>query len=289
MPELPEVELVRRALTREVEGARIEAVAFSDYVIKGHQTGRRTIIKEDLEGFSSKVHDATIKKIGRRGKYLYFIMEKSDGLFHMISHLGMSGAYFVRDSIDAITDINYRKHWQVVFRLEDGRALIYCDIRRFGEMATVDRLSTFPPFTRMAVEYTDSGSLPEFLERVKAPGNLNKAIKAVIMDSSVIPGVGNIYASEALYTSGILPTRKAGNVSVTRLIALHEAITDVFNLSIKSGGSTISDYRGVSGEKGSMQDRFNIYQKKHCRTCGGPVRTKIIATRNTFYCTTCQR
>ncbi|MCG1009300.1 bifunctional DNA-formamidopyrimidine glycosylase/DNA-(apurinic or apyrimidinic site) lyase [Salinicoccus sp. ID82-1] len=289
MPELPEVELVRRALAQEVEGATIEAVAFSDFVVNGHQIGRRTIVKEDLGAFGPRVHGAAIRKIGRRGKYLYFIMEKSGEVFHMISHLGMSGAYFVRDSVESITDANYRKHWQVVFRLADGRALIYCDIRRFGEMATVGRMGDFPPFTRMAVEYTDPDSLPEFLDRAKAPANSNKAIKAVIMDSSVIPGVGNIYASEALFTAGILPTRKAGNVSVARLVDLHRAITDVFNLSIESGGSTISDYRGVSGEKGSMQDRFNIYQKKTCRACGGPIRTKTIATRNTFYCTRCQR
>ncbi|MFA7744966.1 bifunctional DNA-formamidopyrimidine glycosylase/DNA-(apurinic or apyrimidinic site) lyase [Salinicoccus roseus] len=289
MPELPEVELVRRALEKEVEGASIEAVAFSNFVNKGHATSRKTIIKQDLDTFHSNVSGATIRKVGRRGKYLYFIMEKSDEIFHMVSHLGMSGAFFVTDSIEAIADRNYRKHWQVAFRLEDGRTLSYCDIRRFGEMLTVGRMGDFPPFERMAVEYTHPDSLVDFIDRARAPANRNKAIKAVIMDSAVIPGVGNIYASEALFTSGILPTRKAGNISVKRLMALHKAIADVFDLSIENGGSTISDYRGVSGEKGSMQDRFHIYQKKSCSSCGGPVKTKTIATRNTFYCTKCQR
>ncbi|CAM2966086.1 bifunctional DNA-formamidopyrimidine glycosylase/DNA-(apurinic or apyrimidinic site) lyase [Salinicoccus roseus] len=289
MPELPEVELVRRSLEKEVEGAAIEAVAFSDFVKKGHATSRKTIVKQELDAFSRNVEGATISKVGRRGKYLYFIMEKTGGIFHMISHLGMSGAFFVTDSIDGITDSNYRKHWQVAFRLQDGRTLSYCDIRRFGEMLTIGRMADFPPFNRMAVEYTHPDSLPDFIDRVRAPANRKKAIKAVIMDSTVIPGVGNIYASEALFASGILPTRKAGNVSVKRLMALHKAIAEVFDLSIESGGSTISDYRGVSGEKGSMQDRFHIYQKKSCSSCGGPVKTKTIATRNTFYCTKCQR
>src|SRR5699024_6590756 len=119
--------------------------------------------------------------------------------------------------------------------------------------------------------------------------NAKKTIKAVIMDSSVIPGVGNIYASDALFASGILPTKKAGSLSVKRLAELHAEIVLIFEISIRSGGSTSSDYRGVSGQSGSMQERFKIYQKKKCAFCGSDVRTKVIATRNTFYCTKCQR
>ena len=289
MPELPEVELVKRSLERTVEEKGIGAISFSDYIYKGHEVGRRTIIKENLESFKKKVDGAHIKKIGRRGKYLYFIMEKDGGIFHLISHLGMSGAFFVADSIEQIKDLNYRRHWQVSMPLSDGQSLVYSDIRRFGEMSTVDRMSDFPPFKRMALEYTHPDSLAEFIEKIKDPSRSNKAIKALIMDSTVIPGVGNIYASEALFMSGISPVRKAGNISVERLTKLHQASVEVFELSLSRGGSTISDYRGISGERGSMQDRFKVYQKKVCPDCEAPLKTKTIAGRNTFYCTNCQR
>ncbi|KKK35727.1 hypothetical protein WN59_02605 [Salinicoccus sediminis] len=289
MPELPEVELVKRELSRNVEGRTIENIELSDYVYKGHGSGRRTIIKQELPEFRESLPGAVILKVGRRGKYLFFVLEKSGEIFHMIGHLGMSGAFFITDSLEEIENASYRKHWHVLFALDDGRLLSYCDIRRFGEMSIIGRLADFAPFSRMAPEYTAPESLPHFLEKAREGANAKKTIKAVIMDSSVIPGVGNIYASEALFASGILPTKKAGSLSVKRLAELHEEIVRVFEISLRSGGSTISDYRGVSGQSGSMQDRFKIYQKKKCACCGGDVKTKVIATRNTFYCTKCQR
>lgn len=289
MPELPEVELVKRELSRSVEERAIENIELSDYVYKGHDTGRKTIIKQDLGDFRETVLGASILKVGRRGKYLFFVLEKSDEIFHMIGHLGMSGAFFITGSLEEIENLNYRKHWHVLFELGDGTLLSYCDIRRFGEMSVVKRLNDFAPFRRMAPEYTDQDSISHFLEKARNEQNSKKQIKAVIMDSSVIPGVGNIYASEALFASGILPTKKTGSISIERLSRLHEEIVKVFEVALSSGGSTISDYRGVSGQSGSMQDRFKIYQKKECSQCGGDVKTKVIATRNTFYCTKCQR
>ncbi len=289
MPELPEVELVKRELKRSVEGRKIEQIELSDYVYNGHAEGKMTIVKQSLATFTEKLQDASILKVGRRGKYLFFVLEKSDELFHMVGHLGMSGAFFITQSLEEIEDLNYRKHWHVLFNLDDCSLLSYCDIRRFGEMSILERLNDFPPFRRMAPEYTDPDSLSYFLEKARNEQNSKKPVKAVIMDSSVIPGVGNIYASEALFSSGILPTKKAGNISIERLSKLHKEITNVFEVSLLSGGSTISDYRGVSGQSGSMQDRFKIYQKKRCSQCGSDVKTKVIATRNTFYCTKCQR
>lgn len=289
MPELPEVELVKRELSRSVEGRKINGVELSDYVYKGHAAGRKTIVKQDLDEFKGMMMDASILKVGRRGKYLFFVLKKSEEIFHMIGHLGMSGAFFITDGLEDIENLNYRKHWHALFELDDEALLSYCDVRRFGEMSVVKRFNDFAPFSRMAPEYTDPDSLSCFLEKSRNEQNSKKPIKAVIMDSSVIPGVGNIYASEALFAAGILPTKKAGSISVERLSRLHEEIVAVFEISISSGGSTISDYRGVSGQSGSMQDRFKIYQKKICSQCGGGVKTKVIATRNTFYCTKCQR
>lgn len=289
MPELPEVELVKRELSRNVEGRKIEQIELSDYVYKGHASGRKTIVKQDVDEFKEMMRGASILKVGRRGKYLFFVLEKSDDIFHMVGHLGMSGAFFITRSLEEIENLNYRKHWHALFGLDDDTLLSYCDIRRFGEMSVVKRLNDFAPFSRMAPEYTDPDSLSYFLAKARNEQNSKKPIKAVIMDSAVIPGVGNIYASEALFSAGILPTKKAGSISAERLSRLHEEIVDVFEVSLASGGSTISDYRGVSGQSGSMQDRFKIYQKKRCTQCGNDVKTKVIATRNTFYCTKCQR
>lgn len=289
MPELPEVELVKRELAPRAEGRTIEGTELSEFITNGHRADRKTIIKQDIDAFKERITNASIIRIGRRGKYIYFVLEKNDDIFHLVGHLGMSGAFFSVNSMDDIGSPNFRKHWQIVFHLDDGTLMPYCDIRRFGEMSLVDRLNDFTPFSRMAPEYTDEDSLAFFLDKVKQQKNVNKMIKAAIMDSSVIPGVGNIYASEALYASGILPTKKCGNISAKRLAKLHQEIINVFELSLSRGGSTISDYRGVSGASGNMQDGFKIYQKKKCEQCGSDVKTKVIATRNTFYCTTCQR
>lgn len=287
MPELPEVELVKRDLNG-IEGQTIQDVTLSDFVKNGHASGRKTIIKMPLELFAGEMTGAEIVKVGRRGKYLYFILKKSDDIFYMMSHLGMSGAYFHVQSFQDIKELNYKKHWQVQFRLSDGSILIYSDIRRFGEMQVIPSFNGFMPVSEMAPEYTDETARMYFMTQLSRDKYQNKAIKALIMDSRIIPGVGNIYASESLYASGILPSRKVKFISQHRLNRLFDEIVNVFEMSLSQGGSTISDYRSVSGESGQMQDRFKVYQKKVCPK-GHDIKTKVIGSRNTFYCTTCQK
>lgn len=287
MPELPEVELVKRDLSA-VEGLTVDEVTVSDYVTSGHEAGRKTIIKQPVPLFVGEMTDAEIIKVGRRGKYLYFILKKFEETYYLMSHLGMSGGYFHVRSFNDIQELNYRKHWQVQFTLSDGTFLVYSDIRRFGEMQVVPSFSSFLPLSAMAPEYTDAASREYFLHQLSKDKYQNKQIKAVIMDAGVIPGVGNIYASESLYSAGILPSRKVRYISKARLNTLFDEIVNVFELSLLNGGSTISDYRSLSGSSGKMQDRFNVYQKKTCLK-GHEIKTKIIAGRNTFYCTNCQK
>lgn len=287
MPELPEVELVKRDLI-DVEGKGILGIKVSDFVKKGHQAGKKTIIKQPIESFVSEVLNTEILKVGRRGKYLYFVLKKDGRTYYMMSHLGMSGAFFHVKSFEEISEWNYKKHWQVRLQLSDGSMLVYSDIRRFGEMQVVPSFQKFLPVAEMAPEYTDETAREFFVTQLSREKFQDKPIKAVIMDSSVVPGVGNIYASESLYRAGILPARKVKNISRTRLNRLFEEITSVFELSLVNGGSTISDYRSVSGESGEMQNQFKVYQKKHCPN-GHEIKTKIISKRNTFYCTTCQK
>ncbi|CEA00705.1 Formamidopyrimidine-DNA glycosylase [Jeotgalicoccus saudimassiliensis] len=287
MPELPEVELVKRELT-PVINLKITDVELSQHIYNGHKTNKRTIVKDDLDAFKEIVTGKTITHIGRRGKYLYFLINDEYKTTHLVSHLGMSGAYFIVNNFDDIKEHNFRKHWQVIFSFDNGQKLVYSDIRRFGEMHTHESLHDFPPFARMAPEYTDELSFAHYMKMLRTKKYEEKAVKVAIMDGEVIPGVGNIYAVEALYLAHILPARKVKNVSDKRLRELFDRITEVFELSLSHGGSTISDYRSVTGGKGEMQNSFNVYQRKEC-PLGHELKTKVISTRNTFYCTTCQR
>lgn len=287
MPELPEVELVKQELT-PVINLTITDVELSDYIYRGHETHKRTIVKDDLEAFKEIVTGKTITHIGRRGKYLYFLINDEYTTTHLVSHLGMSGAYFIVSDFEDIKDHNFKKHWQVIFSLDNGQKLVYSDIRRFGEMHTHDSLQDFPPFARMAPEYTDELSEAHFMKMLREKKYAQKPVKAAIMDGEVIPGVGNIYAAESLYLAHILPTKKVKNISDKRLLELFDRIKEVFELSLSRGGSTISDYRSVTGGKGEMQQSFKVYQQKEC-PLGHELKTKVINTRNTFYCTTCQR
>src|SRR5699024_10730776 len=246
MPELPEVELVKRELT-PVINLKITDVELSQYIYNGHKTNKRTIVKDNLDAFKTPVEGKTITHIGRRGKYLYFLLGDAHETTHLVSHLGMRAASRVASQSQSIKADDLKTPWQVIFSLDNGQKLIYSDIRRFGEMHTHESLHDFPPFARMAPEYTDELSLYHYMTMMRAKKYENKPVKAAIMDGEVIPGVGNIYAVESLYLSHILPTRKVKNISDKRLRELFDRITEVFELSLSRGGSTISDYRSVTG------------------------------------------
>ena len=216
MPELPEVELVKREL-KTVENLTIEDVKVSDKVVEGHNAGKLTIVKEPVDIFIENTKNMDILSLGRRGKYLYFILQNDHQVKYLIGHLGMSGAFFHLNSLDEIVEHNFKVHWHVIFYLSDGSMLVYSDIRRFGELRTIGKLSEFLPVVRMAPEYDTEEAKEHFLNAVKSPNNAAKTIKSVLMDSTVVTGVGNIYAAESLYSAKILPTRKAGNISVKRL------------------------------------------------------------------------
>ncbi|MFC3900985.1 bifunctional DNA-formamidopyrimidine glycosylase/DNA-(apurinic or apyrimidinic site) lyase [Aliicoccus persicus] len=289
MPELPEVEIVKRELKLHIENAVIEHIKLSEKVITGHKENKRTIVKNDLKSFTEQVTDSKILTVVRRGKYLNFSLQKQNQYFNLVSHLGMSGGYFIVDSPDQIAEENYRTHTHVTFKLSTNQYLVYADIRRFGELRIVPKISEFKPFVEMAPEYFEAHSKDAFIQKITDKRFSGMTIKQAIMDARVIPGVGNIYANEALFKSGIRPTRKAGRISKSRLSDLHAEMVKILDEAIVRGGSTISDYRNTSGGSGTMQDRFVIYQKKICPTCGKNVHTKVINTRNTFYCTECQR
>ena len=290
MPELPEVEHVKRGIEPQITGERIIDVHFSDAVSNGKTQGKETIVKGlSLDAFKERCIDTHIESVMRRSKYIIFKLKGKDGNRYMVGHLGMTGAYFVVPSIDDITVPNYKKHWHVTFTLSSSMKLVYSDIRRFGELRMLDE-SQFAHFdATIAPEPFSEEGRAHYISALHLPKYQDKPIKQVIMLHSVVSGCGNIYACEALHNAGINPNITVKKLSEKRRTLLYEHIVDVLNEGILYGGSTISDYRNAQGESGTMQNWFKVYGKKICGTCGNDIKTKVIATRNTHYCTHCQK
>lgn len=289
MPELPEVEHVRRGLKQKVIGDTIIDVTFSEKVIEGKQSNKETIIKGiSLNEFKEAVIGSEITDITRRSKYLLFELEKKTK-HYMVGHLGMSGAYFVVSHIEDIGVANYEKHWHVDFLLQSGRHLIYSDIRRFGEIRYAQTLKDATQLKAIAPEPFDSEAPVHYLAKLNERRWQNKTIKEAIMNHSVVSGCGNIYACEALHRSRIHPATIVDQLNESKKRQLFDQIIKVLNEGIEWGGSSISSYRNVEGESGSMQTRFKIYGRNTCGSCGGPVSHEVIATRNTHYCENCQK
>ncbi|MCH4827868.1 bifunctional DNA-formamidopyrimidine glycosylase/DNA-(apurinic or apyrimidinic site) lyase [Planococcus halocryophilus] len=289
MPELPEVEGVVRQIRPVSIGKKIEAVAVSDVIRLSKENGKEAIIKRiEADGFIERLTGAQIVQVERRSKYIYFTLRK-DNEFLLVNHLGMSGAWFYVDQLQSIPEDKFRRHVHIVFTLSDGNLLAFSDIRRFGEMRVLQQEGDFPPLLLMAPEPFHEGALEHFLALAESPKYKNKAIKEIIMDGQIISGCGNIYATEALFKMKIHPKRAASRISRKRKVELFESIVAILQESIRAGGSTISDYRDINGESGSMQNRFGMYGKKQCADCGTETKTLKIGGRASVYCPTCQK
>ena len=290
MPELPEVEGVVRDLKPLVEGKTIESVALSEVVYNAAALGKQCIVKNaDPSDFELVVSGMKIARVTRRSKYIFFHLEKGGEEFLLVSHLGMTGAWFVVDDVAAITEPKFRKHVHAIFTLDTGELLVYSDIRRFGELRFMKEAADHPPLMQMAPEPFDEHACEYFLAKSELPKYAKKPIKEVIMDGQVISGCGNIYATESLFTMRIRPTCKTSQISKKRKIELFQAICAVLQESIENGGSTISDYRSVNGGAGSMQERLKMYSKKICPACQAATESVVIAGRTSTYCPSCQK
>lgn len=290
MPELPEVEGVVRALAPIATGRTIMEVTVSNTVIHAKQLGKETIIKGiTTEDFILDIVGMTITDVTRRSKYIYFHLTKKGNACLLVSHLGMTGAWFTVQSVDDIPEQKFRNHVHVIFKMDDGGLLVYSDIRRFGEVRLMGCEADYPPLLKMAPEPFAEDACNHFLELAAQPKYARKPIKEVIMDGHVVSGCGNIYATEALFNMNIHPGRTAERISVKRKEELFAAIVAVLQESIDAGGSSISDYRNINGEAGTMQDRLKMYGRKLCAACGSTTKSMKIAGRTSVYCPTCQK
>lgn len=290
MPELPEVEGVVRALAPVAKGRVIQQVTISDTVVRSKEIGKEAIIKGiPTEVFGENMVGMKISEVTRRSKYIYFHLMKEDIPCLLVSHLGMTGAWFDVESLDSITEAKFRNHVHVIFTMEDGGLLVYSDIRRFGELRLLNCEDDHPPLLKMAPEPFGENACNHFLEKTQLPKYGRRPIKEVIMDGQIISGCGNIYATEALFKMKIHPSRSAERISLKRKKELFQTIVAILQESIDAGGSSISDYRNINGEAGTMQDRLKMYGRKVCMTCGTSTKSVKIAGRTSVYCHKCQK
>ena len=291
MPELPEVETVRRGLEPVLVGnafARVEQ--------------RRADLRFPFpKNFGMRLSGRTVEALDRRAKYLLARLDDGEVL---VMHLGMTGRFRIdhanglsRQAAQAQRKVP--KHEHIVFHLGDGTAVRYSDIRRFGLMDLIraERLDKHALFKGLGIEPLSPAFTPEWLaERLKGKAT---SIKAALLDQKLIAGLGNIYACEALHRAGISPMKLAGTLATKsgkptkKTEALVAAVKTVLAEAIKAGGSSLRDYKRADGRLGRFQHRFKTYNRegKPCprKGCGGTVRRTVQGGRSTFHCPTCQR
>ena len=287
MPELPEVETVRKGLVPVLEGRLLARVS-----------ARRPDLRIPLpKGFAERLTGRRVEKLTRRAKY---ILAHLDGDEILLIHLGMSGRFtiqgrklgkFLHGTPDAQGGLGPHDH--IVFDTDAGDRVIFTDHRRFGLMTLLD--------ARKADEHKLlSGLGPEPLSAAFSAEALGGAlkgkrtpIKSALLDQRVVAGLGNIYVCEALLRAGISPKRSAASVPGDRARRLVPAIKRVLQEAIKAGGSTLRDYKQTDGELGYFQNSFSVYDREDelCVTkgCGGTIKRIVQSGRSTYYCPKCQR
>ncbi|MCY3605006.1 MAG: bifunctional DNA-formamidopyrimidine glycosylase/DNA-(apurinic or apyrimidinic site) lyase [Gammaproteobacteria bacterium] len=270
MPELPEVETTRRGIEPLVAGARIDRVAVRERRL-------RWPIPAEVE---RKLTGATMLGVGRRAKYLLLESERGTA----IAHLGMSGSFSV---VAAGTEPDVHDHYDVVF--EGGKALRFTDPRKFGSLLWGGR---DPLRHKLLADLGPEPFSAEFTGAWLKARSLGRrvAVKSFLMMPAVVAGMGNIYASEALYRAGIHPRRAAGRIALLRYEALARVIRDVLGEAIEAGGTTLRDFADASGRPGYFAQRLDVYDRagRDCRRCGSEIRRSVIGQRASYYCARCQ-
>lgn len=271
MPELPEVETVCRGLAPILTGYRITEAAH------GNKNLRLPIPPHLHKSIVGK----TITAISRRAKYIQIVLE--DGTL-LIVHLGMSGKLIAYEKPQPTR----LKHDHVWMRLDNGKELVFNDPRRFGLVTTGHISSEHPLFAKLGIEPLSPAFTGAWMQ--SQTRGKKTAIKLWLMDASKVVGVGNIYASESLYRAKILPQREAGGLSRKEYDTLAKEVKNVLEAAIASGGSTLRDYVGASGDAGYFQHHFSVYGKegKPCERCGSEIKRSVQSGRSTYYCGECQ-
>lgn len=287
MPELPEVETVARGVDMRVRGDRILDVWFASH---------RQPFKNSPRRQAAGLRDRRIVSVHRTGKHIVFELGPSGGkrpvgkrgstgigeiAAQWIVHLGMTGKLLV-----TTPDAPLEKHTHARLSLESGRELRFVDPRRFGRLEFRD-LTRGGGFAAPGSEPLEIGT-DEFATLFRGR---KLAIKAALLNQSLLAGVGNIYADESLFRAGIRPRRASGRLSRAELDSLRTSLNEVLQAAIRLGGSSVSDYVDADGARGFFQFEHCVYQRtgEPCRTCGTPIKRIVVAGRSTHFCPKCQR
>ncbi|PQO22896.1 DNA-formamidopyrimidine glycosylase [Rhodobacteraceae bacterium WD3A24] len=287
MPELPEVETVRRGLMPVMEGRAITQAEL-----------RRPDLRRPFPpDMAERLTGARVVRLGRRSKYILVDLDTGETL---IVHLGMSGRMVVSTGAAAHVPGAFalghppeEKHDHVILHMEDGARIVFNDARRFGAMDLwpTERIETHWLLAELGPEpLGNSFDEPYLIARLRGR---HMPVKAALLDQRVVAGLGNIYVCEALHRAGVSPRRKAGRIAPARVGRLVPAIRNVLGEAIAAGGSTLRDHRRTDGELGYFQHTFRVYGREGapCTApgCTGRVRRIVQSGRSTFYCTACQR
>jgi formamidopyrimidine-DNA glycosylase len=276
MPELPEVESLRRILSRSAVGR----------TIVGARIGKLPLRRRVVPDFGAQITGRTIERISRRAKYLMFELS-GDSI--ILAHLGMSGSITHRAGDFDAREFD-AKHDHLEFALDDATRLVYNDPRRFGMVRLIARaeLAAIAELKGIGPEPLDADFNTDYLA-AQARGK-KVAIKNLLMDQRIVAGVGNIYASEILFHAKVRPTRRAGRVKRGELELIAQFTPKVLRAAIGSGGTTFRSYRDSRGKPGAFSKRLMVYGREGepCYVCGTAIRNVVVGQRASFYCPTCQ-
>jgi formamidopyrimidine-DNA glycosylase len=273
MPELPEVETVVRGLREPLVGRRIVGVRFG-----------KTDFIDDPIALGERLPGSKIARVERFGKFISLALQPLESIqseFYFFIHLGMTGQLMSRNPYEPVA-----AHTHAFVELDDGRELRYTDIRRFGRMLLVaesEKEKFHGQLGRDPLEISEKEFVEEFSSR-------HSQVKALLLNQSVLRGMGNIYTDEALWRAKIHPARLGSNLKPDQLKALYKAMQHVLNTAIRMRGSSISDYLDAEGLPGGYQSRHRVYGRegKPCPRCKTAVRRAVVAGRGTHFCPHCQ-
>ena len=274
MPELPEVETVKEALNQTVKGQTIKDI----------ELRYEPMVKNmSADEFKEKLINQTIQEVSRRGKYLVFHFDD----YQLLSHLRMEGKYFYVDS-----DFELNPHVHAIFTLENGKRLLYQDTRKFGTYHLYDKaidLETTAPFQVLGLEPFATEFTPSYVkEKIQ---NKKKPIKSLLLDQTVVCGLGNIYVDEVLYRARLHPLTSSSELTDKDIENVVKYTVEVLARAIEVGGTTIRTFSSSHGVSGTFQNELLVHQRKgeNCYECHTPIEKIKVGGRGTYFCPTCQK
>ena len=274
MPELPEVETVKEALNQTVKGQTIKEI----------ELRYEPMVKNmSADEFKEKLINQTIQAVSRRGKYLVFHFDD----YQLLSHLRMEGKYFYVDS-----NFELNSHVHVIFTLENGKRLLYQDTRKFGTYHLYDKaidLETTAPFQVLGLEPFATEFTPSYVkEKIQ---NKKKPIKSLLLDQTIVCGLGNIYVDEVLYRARLHPLTSSSELTDKDIENVVKYTVEVLARAIELGGTTIRTFSSSHGVSGTFQNELLVHQRKgeNCYECHTPIEKIKVGGRGTYFCPTCQK